>query len=869
MPVSPQDYERWAAATGNPYPRTQQEKARVAPEVYDYNRGFGKFRGFDEVQGFQQDVVYDQPVAIRHYGDNSLLQSPITPDNNVPKVAGQLNNTLTGQHYAQHYADDASETGYGGTDRPRSLLEKAAIGALGAGAVAAGVYSAQKLSGRDLGVGKIGGMVQDLGRKAKSLLGFGKQAVEPTFATREGAENILSVAQHGTSAIDDVAPGIVRGQNVIPAGVRAQQQVKSKLPDPWYEANAPQTITAPAVQSVVPTQTSTTGVDSDIAARVNAFTKKIGYSNPILETPSTRVETVTPSEVSAIGRFPGPEGSSAAGVTFTPVQGAIEGRPARYTILPRGAATEGAEEAAELTGLLSQQRPVPQGSLTGVQRRFSADPRVATVQKQAENIFQATGDPSSIRSAYSEAPGLPIRVTLPSGESVPTSSLYEPFNPVINPETGIPVVQSRAESLQAALNMQSQMKARALEQLGVPSTYQPTQAQLQSLGPRTERMLRGTAQASEAARNRLAQAEASGMLYKLKPEVTEGIRQVPIISETTGEVVGSRVVPEVQGMPTSEYYQMRARGGAGRQEVGGIGRRREAVEGMGELSFGIAPGSADDVTPVLYKGIDDVTGRVTIFLPEDVSPVQIATGVVTPVRGTAVEPQRTMGREGRTFKGIATNVIDPASFDPALLSEIAKATPERIDPSSGLAYARQAMGGEKAAQRRRQIEALRQSGQRMRGRMGTELPASVVRGGAISESGVDPALGTRFAQRPPAPAGSARAQRIELMRQRDKLVSEALSGKLSPLPQIPNKKVFVASVPKTTQPSGTIKTTREFVPAQLTIPGAGVAPSVGSTPALEEALAVEKYMAGRPSQRLGIALRQALATQNVQQLPLF
>jgi hypothetical protein len=28
-------------------------------------------------------------------------------------------------------------------------------------------------------------------------------------------------------------------------------------------------------------------------------------------------------------------------------------------------------------------------------------------------------------------------------------------------------------------------------------------------------------------------------------------------------------------------------------------------------------------------------------------------------------------------------------------------------------------------------------------------------------------------------------------------------------------------------------------------------------------------MAGRPSQRLGIALRQALATQNVQQLPLF
>lgn len=778
MPVSPQDYALWAAATGNPYPRTAQEKARLAPEVYDFNRGFGKFRGFDEVQGFQSDIVYDQPMSIRHNGDNTLLQSPVTPDNNIPKVAGQLNNTLTGQHYTTYHADDASETGFGGTDRPRSLLEKAAIGALGAGAVAAGVYGAQKLTGRDLGVGRVGGMVQDLGRKAKSLFGLGREAADPAFVTREGAENVIAVAQHGTSAIDNVAPGAVREQNVVPVGIRAQQQVKSKLPDPWYEGTAAPTVSAPATQSVVPTQTSGTGVDPDLAERINQFTQKIGYGNPILETPSTQVATTTPAQVSAIGRFPGPEGSSAAGVTFTPVQGAIEGRPARYTVLPRGLATEGAEEAAELTGLLSPQRPIPQGALSGVQRTFSADPRVATVQKQAEAIFQATGDPGAIRSAYSGAPGLPIRVTLPSGESVPTSSLYEAFNPVINPETGVPVVQSRAESLQAALNMQSIMKERALTQLGVPSTYQPSQAQLQSLGPRTERMLRGTATASEAARNRLAQAEASGMLYKLKPEVTEGIRQVPIISETTGEVVGSRVVPEVQGMPTSQYYQMRARGGAGRQEVGGIGRRREAVESMGELSFGLSPGSAEDVTPVLYKGVDDLTGRATIFRPEDVSPVQIATGAVTPVRGTAVEPQRVMGREGRTFKGVAANVIDPASFDPALLSQIAEATPERIDPSSGLAYSTQAMGGEKAAQRRRQIEALRQSGQRVRGRQGTQLPASIVRGGAISESGVDPALGTRFAKRPPAPAGSPRAQQIELMRQRDELVRKALRGEL-------------------------------------------------------------------------------------------
>jgi len=479
-----------------------------------------------------------------------------------------------------------------------------------------------------------------------------------------------------------------------------------------------------------------------------------------------------------VGRFPGAEGSSAAGVTFTPVQGAIEGRPARYTVLPRGGVEEGAAEAAQLTGLLSPQRSIPAGALTGTQRTFASDPRIATAQKQAEAIFQATGDPSVIRGAYGEAVSMPTRVVLPSGESVPTSSLYQAFGQTVNPQTGIPVVQNRAESLQAALNMQGAMKARALEQLGVPSTYQPSQAELQQLSPSTKKMLTTTAEAAEDARNRLAQAEANQLLYKLRPELTEGIREVPVISELSGEVVGSRVVPEVQGLPTSEYYQMRARGGAGRQEVGGVGRRREAIEGLEGLTFGVAPGSMEDVTPVLYKGIDDVTGRQTVFRPEDVSPVQIATGAVTPIRGTAVEPQRIMGREGRTFKGVAANVIDPGSFDPAILSQIAEATPERIDPTTGLAYSQQAMGGEKAAQRRRQIEAMRQSAQRVRGRMGTELPASIVRGGAISESGVDPALGTRFSRRGPIPEGSARAQQVELMRQRDELVRKALRGEL-------------------------------------------------------------------------------------------
>ena len=794
MPVSPQDYALWAAATGNKYPTTAQEKARLAPEVYDFNRGFGKVRGFNSFEGFQGDIVYDQPQSIRHYGDNTLLQSPVTPDNNVPKVAGQLNNTLTGQHYTRHYADDATETGFGGISQPTPLLQKAALGALGVGAVAAGAYGVSKAAGTDIGVGKVGGMLRNLGSRAKSglksALGLADEAAGPSFVTRQAVDETLATAQQGISAIDDVAPGIVREQNVIPVNIRATQQSKSTIPDPWSESalgQAGQTVSAPAMQSVVPAQTGVTGVDPDISERVSAFTQKIGAGAPITAAPSA-LPLPSASEVSVMGRFPGAEGSSAAGVTFTPVQGAIEGRPARFTVLPRGGVEEGAAEAAQLTGLLSSQRPMPTGALISGQRSFSADPRVATAQKQAEAIFQATGDPSVIRGAYGEATSMPTRVVLPSGESVPTSSLYEAFGitqqPVIDKYTGVttysgpPTTQVRAESLQAALNMQNAMKARALEQLGVPSTYQPSQAELQQLAPSTKKLLGTTAQATEDARNRLAQAEANQLLYKLRPEVTEGIREVPVISELSGEVVGSRVVPEVQGLPTSEYYQMRARGGAGRQEVGGVGRRREAIEGLEGLTFGVGQGSVEDVTPVLYKGIDDLTGRQTVFRPEDVSPVQIATGAVTPIRGTAVEPQRIMGREGRTFKGVAANVIDPASFDPAILSQIAEATPERIDPTTGLAYSQQAMGGEKAAQRRRQIEAMRQSGQRVRGRMGTELPASIVRGGAISESGVDPALGTRFSRRTPAPEGSARAQRIELMRQRDELVRKALRGEL-------------------------------------------------------------------------------------------
>lgn len=890
MPVSPQDYALWAAATGNPYPKTAQDKARLAPEVYDFNRGFGKFRGFNEVEGFQGDIVYDQPQSMRHYGENTLLQSPITPDNNIPKVAGQLNNSLTGQHYVQHNADDAYETGFGGTEQPRSLLEKAALGALGVGAVAAGVYGAQKLTGRDLGVGRVGGMVRDLGQRAKSgiksALGIAQEAAEPSFVTREGAENVVSVAQHGISSIDDAAPGVVRSQNVVPAEVRVNQSLKSRIPDPWGESalgGSGQSMVAPAEQSVIGTQTSSAGLDPDIQSRISQFTQKIGYSSPALETGSMQKMRQRLSPGSVLDPMTGRVRETANAPFFTNIERNIRQMPSEEFV----------ESGETLRGLLGTQRPIPEGSLSGVQRVFSADPRAATVQKQAEAIFQATGDPGVIRSAYNEAPGLPIRVTLPSGESVPTGSLYEAFGQVVNPETGVPVTTSRAESLQAALNMQSKMKARALEQLGVPSTYQPSQAELASLDPRTKKLLGETAAASEAARNQLAQAEASGVLYKLRPEVTEGIREVPVINETSGEVVGSRVVPEVEGMPTSEFYRMRAAGGAGRQETGGIGRRREALTtGADELGFNIAPGSMEDVSPVLYQVIDDTTGQTVVVQPHEVSPMQILSGAAKPVRGTSVEPQRIMGSEGRTYKGVASNVVDPGSFDPAMLSHIAEGAPERIDPATGLAYSVQAMGGKERAAMAAEQEALRQAGRYKEsiqlGKKMAQAQTQRVLPGAqegpiftgmsneqLNETVLQArnagALDVEQAAQNVLSARAEQAEKVGLMKQRSELVKQALSGPLGKLPQPSTSRVKQPPSPpaRTPEPSATIRTTREFVPTQLAIPGAGVAPAIQSNPALETAIATERYMGTRPSQKMRAALQQAMARAAVQQPTLF
>ena len=42
MPVSPHDFSLWARATGNNYPNSVEEKARLAPEVHNFARNYAK-----------------------------------------------------------------------------------------------------------------------------------------------------------------------------------------------------------------------------------------------------------------------------------------------------------------------------------------------------------------------------------------------------------------------------------------------------------------------------------------------------------------------------------------------------------------------------------------------------------------------------------------------------------------------------------------------------------------------------------------------------------------------------------------------------------------------------------------------------------
>ena len=365
----------------------------------------------------------------------------------------------------------------------------------------------------------------------------------------------------------------------------------------------------------------------------------------------------------------------------------------------------------------------------GALQKTEQDPRGLTFLKQVTSLHDITQDPALLEAGAQGA--LPLNVTLPGGETVPTKSFFKPFGAVGAGEgSNLTQVQALEGNVIGKQTTLGNVKAGILNQFGLAPTEKITGEMFNSLPQSQRRTLVNAHTELTNAQAKLNSAKENQILYSIPENVLEGTKSAPIISQTTGDVVGMAAVPEEKTIATPEFYKMRAAGGAGRQEVGGVGRRREALTDLGLTS---AQGSPSDVTPVLYKH----SGSGEILTADDVSLADIAHGTVSPIRGTAVEPQRIMGREGRTFKGIAANVIDPASFDPAQRQELAKAYPERVSPE-GLIYSPQAM----------------------------ERPIGYT----------EPTLGTRFSTRTKPEPGSARAQSIALLKQRSEMIRNILNS---------------------------------------------------------------------------------------------
>ncbi len=728
MPVSPQDFALWASATGRKYPSTPGEKAQLTPEVFNFVRNLPK-TGLQGAEGvLVERVVYEKPIAVRHEDDNSVFTSPITPDNHVPKVAGTVGNTMTSDHYEGQQLENQEDKADG-----TSFARNAAKLALAAGVVAGGIAAARSPAIR--------------GRVSEFLSQFG--------TPREGV--VDTVAASG-----DVTPQTTAqnyDQEVIAPQTQLQQAVRGAAPGTPLKAMDPTTTESfrvkPVTESEVITSTQHFG-PNNLNLRIDpwtgqetplqktegtpSFLKSQVYASKIVDPwrdPSVLRSAQTspaipatsllgqyiaeeglkelPAEYSIVGRFPGPEGSSASGVTFTPVQGETEGKPSRYTVLPRGGVTEGESGPSAMLsagqskyaeyGLPTPETHIIPESILGKVQTFlggRSSESLPAYQRQALNIYQTTGDPAALETAFSETPALPINVRLPGGEQVATKELYIPFGPRVNTKTRIPVVQTREERLfraQGEQGIRSRIRERTMEkieELTGQSPIYPSQQQIAALPAEQKRALMLGQRDVAAAEAALESAKQFGVNYRLKPEAERGTYTGPEFEVDPGtglrRFIGMRPQVEQETIATPGYYQMKAAGGVGRQEMGGIGRRREALESdpgwtrQRGTGFLVSQSSELEATPFLYRHVD--TGE--LLQPASVTEQMLKSETVRPVRGTAVEPQRIMGPEGGTFRGVSATEIDPRSFDPVERAALAKQFPERVTPE-GLIYSVQAM----------------------------------------------------------------------------------------------------------------------------------------------------------------------------------
>jgi hypothetical protein len=228
MPVSPQDFALWASSTGNKYPQTPEEKMAMAPHVHEFVRNFGKSGANRVLSNPGANIVYDQPVSMQRFDADSALHSPVTPDNNVSKIAGTHDATLTGEHYINQEADRAeNET------QQHNLVRNLGRAALGAGLVAGGVALAVTPEGRQA-VQNAGATIkqsaQNIGSRVSSFLGgLGiDRGVDPDTIRNSGDVTPPTTAQRYNQADVPVATQEVQVAKGSPVGSPVREVLSTK-----------------------------------------------------------------------------------------------------------------------------------------------------------------------------------------------------------------------------------------------------------------------------------------------------------------------------------------------------------------------------------------------------------------------------------------------------------------------------------------------------------------------------------------------------------------------------------------------------------------------------------------------------------------
>ena len=160
--------------------------------------------------------------------------------------------------------------------------------------------------------------------------------------------------------------------------------------------------------------------------------------------------------------------------------------------------------------------------------------------------------------------------------------MFVPFGPVINPETGVPTVETREQALLRAEGEQgirSRIRERTMQKIeeltGERPVY-PSRQQLEALPSSQRRALALGQRDVAAAEAALQSAREMGVNFRLRPEAERGTYIGPEFEVDPGtgarRYLGMKPQVEQETIATPGYYQMRAAGGAGRQQ--GRGPRR-------------------------------------------------------------------------------------------------------------------------------------------------------------------------------------------------------------------------------------------------------------------------------------------------------